>query len=55
MGGMFLQPGVGWILDRHWLGNTVGGARVYDAAAYQAGFSLIFVCIALSLVLIWPS
>ena len=52
MGGMFLQPGVGWILDRNWLGNTVGGARVYDAAAYQAGFSLIFACMALSLVLI---
>jgi nitrate/nitrite transporter NarK len=52
MGGMFLQPGVGWILDRYWLGNSVGGARVYDAAAYQAGFSLIFGCIALSLVLI---
>ncbi|MBI2308371.1 MAG: MFS transporter [Rhodocyclales bacterium] len=52
MGGMFLQPGVGWLLDRNWLGNTVGGARVYDAAAYQAGFSLIFGAIALSLVLI---
>lgn len=52
MGGMFLQPGVGWILDRHWLGNTVGGARVYDAAAYQAGFSLMFGAVVLSLVLI---
>lgn len=52
MGGMFLQPGVGWILDRNWLGSTVAGARVYDAAAYQAGFSLIFGCIALSLLLI---
>ncbi len=52
MGGMFLQPGVGWILDRHWLGNTVGGARIYDAAAYQAGFSLIFAAIVLSLLLI---
>ena len=52
MGGMFLQPGVGWILDRYWLGNTVGGARIYDAAAYQAGFSLIFAAIVLSLLLI---
>ena len=52
MGGMFLQPGVGWILDRYWLGNTVGGARVYDAAAYQAGFSLIFAAMVLSLLLI---
>ena len=52
MGGMFLQPGVGWILDRHWLGSTAGGARIYDAAAYQAGFSLIFGAIVLSLLLI---
>ncbi|MCP5267416.1 MAG: MFS transporter [Zoogloeaceae bacterium] len=52
MGGMFLQPGVGWILDRNWLGNTLNGARVYDATAYQAGFSLIFGCLVLSLILI---
>ena len=52
MGGMFLQPGVGWILDRHWLGSTASGARIYDAAAYQAGFSLIFGAIVLSLLLI---
>jgi hypothetical protein len=42
MGGMFLQPAVGWMLDRRWNGAIESGARVYDAAAYQAGFSLIF-------------
>jgi len=42
MGGMFLQPAVGWMLDRRWNGTIESGARVYDAAAYQAGFSLIF-------------
>lgn len=52
LGGMLLQPAVGWILDRNWLGATAGGARIYDAAAYQAGFSLMFVCIILSLCLI---
>lgn len=52
LGGMLLQPGVGWLLDRHWLGAMAGGARIYDAAAYQAGFSLIFGCIVLSLCLI---
>ena len=52
LGGMLLQPAVGWILDRHWLGSTAGGARIYDAAAYQAGFSLIFGAIVLSLLLI---
>lgn len=52
LGGMLLQPGVGWLLDRNWLGTMAGGARIYDAAAYQAGFSLIFGCIVLSLCLI---
>ena len=42
MGGMFLQPAVGWILDRSWNGATEGGARIYDAVAYQAGFALMF-------------
>ncbi len=42
MGGMLLQPGVGWLLDRYWNGVMAGGARIYDAAAYQAGFSLMF-------------
>ena len=52
LGGMLLQPAVGWILDRNWLGASTGGARIYDAAAYQAGFSLMFGCIILSLCLI---
>lgn len=52
LGGMLLQPGVGWVLDRYWLGATAGGARLYDAAAYQAGFSLLVACIFVSLCLI---
>ncbi len=52
LGGMLLQPGVGWILDRYWQGVTAGGARVYDATAYQAGFSLMFGCNIASLLLI---
>lgn len=51
MGGMFLQPGVGFILDRHWDGTLVDGARVYPPDAYASGFSLIAGCIALSLLL----
>jgi hypothetical protein len=31
---------------------VLGGARIYDAAAYQAGFSLMFAGIVLSLCLI---
>lgn len=52
LGGMLLQPGVGWILDEHWQGVTASGARIYDAAAYQAGFSLMFGCVIASLLLI---
>lgn len=52
LGGMLLQPGVGWILDRNWRGELVDGVRLYDATAYQAGFSLMFAAVALSLALI---
>lgn len=52
LGGMLLQPGMGWMLDRHWNGAMAGGARLYDAAAYQAGFTLIFGVVCLSMVLI---
>jgi sugar phosphate permease len=52
MGGMFLQPAVGWMLDRHWSGATANGVRIYDAAAWQAGFTMMYACVILSLVLI---
>lgn len=50
LGGMLLQPGMGWMLDRHWNGALAGGARIYDAAAYQAGFTLIFAVVCASFV-----
>jgi len=52
LGGMLLQPAVGWVLDDNWLGATAAGVRVYDAAAYQAGFSLMAGCLVVSLCLI---
>ncbi|MCX7176434.1 MAG: MFS transporter [Proteobacteria bacterium] len=52
VGGMLLQPAVGWVLDSHWPGTLVNGARTYDAAAYQAGFSLIFGTVVVSTILI---
>ncbi|MBL0077327.1 MAG: MFS transporter [Rhodocyclaceae bacterium] len=45
MGGMMLQPAVGWMLDQRWQGGLVGGVKVFDAAAYQAGFTLIFLAV----------
>jgi hypothetical protein len=52
MGGMFLQPGVGWLLDRGWGGASSGGVRLYDAATWQSGFGLMFAAVALALVLV---
>jgi len=52
LGGMLLQPAVGWLLDRHWRGATAAGARIYDASAYQAAFSLMAACIVVSLCLL---
>jgi MFS family permease len=51
LGGMILQPAVGWILDRHWQGALENGARVYHRAAYDAAFLMIAGWIALSLLL----
>ena len=43
MGGLVMQPLVGWVLDRHWAGAfTPGGARLYDLEAYRTAFSLLF-------------
>ena len=52
MGAMVLQPAVGWMLDRHWQGTQEGGVRLYDLAAYQAGFALLLGWVAVSLILI---
>jgi nitrate/nitrite transporter NarK len=52
LGGMLLQPGIGWLLDRHWAGQLSGGVRVYDAVAWQSGFMLICAFMVASLILI---
>ena len=40
LGGMVMQPAVGFMLDRHWAGAMAGGARVYDDTAFRWGFSM---------------
>jgi nitrate/nitrite transporter NarK len=52
LGGMFMQPLVGYVLDRHWSGALVNGVRVYDYVAYRWGFALILAWGAVSLVLL---
>ncbi len=49
-GAMLLQPLIGWVLDRHWGGALLEGVRVYDAAAFRAGFTLMLGWLAVSLV-----
>ena len=41
LGVVLLQPGIGWMLDRHWDGTLVNGAHVYALAAWRAGFMLL--------------
>ncbi|MDI6748983.1 MAG: MFS transporter [Rhodocyclaceae bacterium] len=52
LGGVILQPGVGWLLDRHWNGALSDGVRLYDAATWQDGFTLMFVAVAIALLLV---
>ena len=39
LGGMIMQPAVGWVLDQRWTGTFANGVRIYDFDAYRAGFS----------------
>jgi MFS family permease len=52
MGPMFLQPAVGWVLDRMWTGESLMGVRLYDIAAYRSGFGLMLAWITISFFLL---
>ena len=52
-GPTLLQPAVGWMLDRNWTGEMFQGIRVYDLAAYRAGFLLMLVWAVVSLALLF--
>ena len=39
--GAIYQPLIGWLLDKSWSGTLVGGARVYEAGDYRAGFGVL--------------
>ncbi|MDP2639261.1 MAG: MFS transporter [Betaproteobacteria bacterium] len=52
LGGMIMQPAVGWVLDRRWTGTLENGVRVYDFDAYRAGFTLMLAWLAAALVLL---
>jgi MFS family permease len=52
LGGMLMQPAVGWILDRYWDGTLADGVRIYSFDAYRAGFTLMLGWLAVSLILV---
>ena len=52
LGGMLMQPAVGWVLDRFWNGETIGGARFYTFNAYRAAFCIMLAWLALSAILV---
>ena len=52
LGGMVMQPAVGWVLDRYWDGTLEGGVRVYGFGAYRAGFSLMLVWLVIAILLV---
>jgi MFS family permease len=39
VGGMVMQPLVGFMLDARWKGAMAEGVRIYDFEAYRAGFA----------------
>jgi MFS family permease len=51
LGGLVMQPLVGFVLDRQWTGAVSDGVRIYDAAAYRWGFATMLAWCAISLVL----
>ena len=52
LGPTFLQPAIGWVLDRQWSGAFAGGARVYSVDAFHTAFALIAGWAVLSCILI---
>jgi nitrate/nitrite transporter NarK len=52
LGGMLLQPAVGWVLDRMWNGERLNGVRVFDLDAYRAGFMLMLAWMGVAVALV---
>ena len=52
VGGMVMQPLIGWTLDTHWHGAITNGVRIYDFSAYQSGFALLLFWCAVAILLL---
>jgi len=51
LGGIFLQPIVGLLLERFWSGQVAGNLHIYSLADYQKAFLAIPICMVLSSIL----
>lgn len=51
-GPMLMQPLVGWLLDRMWSGDFIGGTRIYDAIAFRVAFSVLLAWLLVSVILL---
>jgi len=47
-----MQPALGMILDRRWDGTLVEGVRIYNTSAYSAAFVWLFICTAVSVLMV---
>tara|TARA_R110000868_G_scaffold10639_4_gene51657 strand:- start:60702 stop:61985 length:1284 start_codon:yes stop_codon:yes gene_type:complete len=48
-GGAVFQPLVGWLLNLHWLGETVAGTPVYSAADFSSAFIILPITFAVAI------
>ena len=48
-----MQPVLGKILDSHWDGVLLNGARIYNSAAYSSAFIWFLVSTALSIIMVY--
>jgi MFS family permease len=51
IGGMVMQPAVGWVLDRMWQGELAQGLPTYHFGAYRAAFALMLVWLVMAILL----
>jgi MFS family permease len=52
IGPTFLQPVIGWVLDRNWSGQVSHGIHVYGIHAYQLAFLLMVSWLVISSILL---
>jgi len=49
----FIQPFIGYLLDKNWTGKIQDGVRVYSASSYQLAISTLPIALALALFLLY--